>query len=206
MRYNGPKNRIARREGLDLNFKTAGSKSQSNLLKKLNIIPGEHGKARQRKLTDYGIQLREKQKIKRIYGITERKMSNYFEEASRTQGNTAEFLSILLERRLDNAIYRLGFAPTRAAARQLVNHGHFKINNKKVSIPSYQVKIKDVIEFKREKTAKIPYVEAQLERKDITIPAWFERKATIAKVIALPQKEDAPVDINLQQVVEFYSR
>lgn len=206
MRTNGPKNRIARREGMDLNFKTAGSKAHSNLLKRLNIIPGEHGTARQKKLTDYGIQLREKQKLKRIYSITERQMSNYFDNAIKTLGNTGELLQSLLERRLDNVIYRLGFAPTRAAARQLVNHGHFSINGKKVSIPSYQVKIKDIITFGKESTTKIPYIETNLEKKDIVLPSWLEKKATTGKVLTFPDKESLAGDINLQLVVEFYSR
>jgi len=206
MRNNGPKNRLARREGIDLNLKTAGTKSQSNLLKRLNIIPGEHGSARQKKLTDYGVQLREKQRVKRLYGLTERQMSNYFDEAIRTLGNTAEFLSVELERRLDNVIYRLGFAPTRAAARQLIGHGHITINNKKMSIPSYQVRLNDVISFNREASSKIPYIATNIEKKDVVIPSWLERKAIVGKVLAMPQREDMTGDINLQLVVEFYSR
>jgi small subunit ribosomal protein S4 len=206
MRTNGPKNRIARREGMDLNFKTAGSKAHSNLLKRLNIIPGEHGTARQKKLTDYGVQLREKQKLKRIYSITERQMSNYFDTAVKTLGNTGELFQSLLERRLDNVVYRLGFAPTRAAARQLVNHGHFTVNGKKVSIPSYRVKIKDIITFENDKTTKIPYIEANLAKKDIELPIWLQKKATTGKIVSMPDKESFIGDINLQLVVEFYSR
>jgi small subunit ribosomal protein S4 len=116
MRYTGPKNRLSRREGIDLGLKTPGSKSQASLLRRLNIIPGQHGGARSRKKTDYGYQLREKQKMKRLYGITESKMSIYFATAKRITGNTADNLVQILERRLDNIVYRLGFAPTRAIA------------------------------------------------------------------------------------------
>jgi len=112
MRYKGPKNKLARREKTDLSLKTAGSKSQSNLLKRINIIPGEQGTRRSRKLTDYGIQLREKQKLKRVYGLTEKQMKNYFIKASRVKGNTTEVMLEFLEKRLDNVLYRLCFSPT----------------------------------------------------------------------------------------------
>ncbi len=205
MRYTGPKNRLARRQGADLNLKTPGTKAHSNLLKRLNIIPGEHGAARQKKLTDFGTQLKEKQKLKRIYNITERQLSNYYEASIRTLGNTAEILSGQLERRLDNVIYRLGFAPTRNAARQLVTHGHVEVNKKKLSIPSYQVRVDDVVTFKLEKTAKIPYIEENMA-KDLMRPAWIERKASLGKIINMPKRDDFTDEVNLQLVVEFYSR
>lgn len=206
MRYTGPKNRRARREGIDLEFKTPGSKSHSNLLRRLNIPPGQHGTSRFRKLTEYGTQLREKQKIRHLYGLTESQLKKYFQSASRSRGNTAEFLVHKLESRLDNVIYRLGLTPTRQAARQLVGHGHMTVNSKKVTIPSFQVSINDTIEFKKEKTTKIPYIDSMLKKKDAILPDWLEKKATKGKIVGLPGKDNFTSDVNLQSVIEFYSR
>lgn len=206
MRYTGPKNRIARREGIDLGLKTVGSKSHANLLKKINVIPGQHGLSRRPKLTDYGIQLREKQKMKRIYGSNETQMKNTFMKADKMVGNTAENLVQRLERRLDNVIYKLGFAPTRSSARQLVCHGHIAVNGKKLDIPSYLISAGEVISFNNGKTQKIPYIATSLEKTDAILPKWLERKGAVGKIIALPQKDDMLEEINLQLVVEFYSR
>lgn len=205
MRYIGPKNRLARREGVDLGLKTVGSKSHSNLLRRLNIKPGEHALRRTRKPTDFGIQLREKQKLRRIYGITEKQLRNYFKKATRSKGNTAEILMATLERRLDNVVFRLGMAPTRTSARQLVNHGHFSLNKKKVTIPSFQVKEGDIIEA-RAKTVEIPYVAAVMEKKDMALPAWLSRSGNAGKVIAASTEETIEQMVNLQSVIEFYSR
>lgn len=205
MRYTGPKNRLARREGIDLSLKTAGSKSQSNLLKRLNMIPGQHGAGRHKKATDYGVQLREKQKLKRIYNITEKQMKNYFKKAKKTKGNTSESMIRYLEFRLDNVLYKLGLAPTRGASRQLVGHGHVIVNNKKVTIPSYQVKQEDVVTLKGT-SEKIPYVATSAARKDIVITEWLKREATSGKVVGAPTLETFMDDVNLQLVVEFYSR
>src|SRR3989344_7228027 len=147
-RYTGPKNRLARREGIDLGLKTPGSKSHGQLMKRLKITPGAHGKKRKRKPSDYGIQLREKQKVKRLYGLLEKQFRKYFEKASSHPQNTGEVLLSLLERRLDNVIYRLNLAPTRTSARQFVTHGHIRINDKKVNIPSYMVDPGQVISYK----------------------------------------------------------
>jgi len=206
MRYTGPKNRLARREGIDLGLKTPGSKSYSNLTRKLNIIPGQQSDKYRKKLTDYGIQLREKQKLKRLYGITEKQMKKYFREANRKLGNTAEILIQMLEQRLDNVIYRLALAPTRSSARQLVTHGHIKVNQQRVNIPSYLVKIGDIISFSQDKTLKIPYINQILEKKDIIIPNWLARQGPAGKVLRVPKREDVKEDIDLQQVIEFYSR
>lgn len=206
MRYTGPKNRLARREGIDLGLKTPGTKSYSSLTRKLKIIPGQHGGSRKKKRTDYGVQLREKQKLKRMYGITEKQMKRYFEKASKTSGNTADILIQILERRLDNVIYKLGLAPTKSSARQLVAHGHIKINNQKVTIPSYLIGAGDVISFYKEKSIKIPYISQLLEKKDIIIPEWLMREGPVGKIIRIPKKEDLKEDVNLQLVVEFYSR
>lgn len=206
MRYTGPKNRLARREGIDLGLKTPGTKSHAALLKRLNIIPGQHGARRRRKQTDYGLQLREKQKLKRLYSISEKQMKNYFKKASQTVGNTAEFLSQQLERRLDSVVFRLGFAPTRASARQLIAHGHIAINEKKVTIPSYLVGVNDLIGFVNERSLKIPYIGEMVVKKDFIVSPWLERKGPLGKVAREPRQEDVKDDINLQSVVEFYSR
>ncbi len=205
MRYTGPKNRLARREGIDLGLKTVGSKAHGGLLKKLNIVPGQHGKNLRRKTTDYGVQLRTKQKLKRLYGLNERQLRKYYDMASKTEGNTAELLVHFLERRLDNVLYRMGISPTRASARQLVSHGHVTINDKKVSIPSYLVAVSEVIGCK-EDTAKIPYITESASRKEYVWPKWIDRKGFVAKIKEMPSLESFTEDINLQYVVEFYSR
>ncbi|KXK11729.1 MAG: 30S ribosomal protein S4 [Microgenomates bacterium OLB23] len=206
MRYTGPKNRLSRREGLDLGLKTTGSKSQASLLRRLNIKPGQRPNARMGKLTEYAQQLREKQKLQRIYGLTEKQLRKNFEQANHMVGNTAFLLIQLLESRLDNAVFRLGFAPTRASARQLVNHGHFTVNAKKSSIPSYRVKVGDVIAFKNEKTSKIPYVAQLIALKDQVLPEWLEKKALSGKVKDTPSLDALKEGVDLQAVIEFYSR
>ena len=140
-----PKNKLARREGVDLSLKTLGSKANAHLQKRLQVLPGQkQTKRRANKMSDYGRQLREKQKLKRIYNLTEKAMINYFAKATKMKGDTTQFLVQLLESRLDNIIYRLRFAPTRNAARQLVSHGHILVNGKKINIPSYSVGLKDI--------------------------------------------------------------
>lgn len=206
MRYTGPKNRISRREGVDLELKTVGSKSHARLLKKLNVPPGQHGVRKRKKVSERGTQLREKQKLRYMFGITEKQLKNYFKKASLKKGNTASYLSHSLESRLDNIIFHLGFAPTRAAARQLVNHGHIVINKKKVSIPSYQVRVGEEISFVDDKITKIPYIESCLNNKDIILPFWLEKKAIIGKLIAEPTQEIIEKLINLRLIIEYYSR
>lgn len=165
MRYTGSKNKLARREGIDLGLKTPGSKAQASLLRRLNITPGQHGASRKKKVTDYGSQLREKQKLKRMYGISETQMQNYYTKANRMEGNTAELLVQFLERRLDNVVYKLKLAPTRASARQLVNHGHVTVNGKKASIASFQINVGDVVNFRTPKTAQIPAIAEIIAKK-----------------------------------------
>lgn len=206
MRYVGPKNRLARREGVDLGLKTEGSKAQASLMRRIAIKPGQKPNSRGKKLTEFGQQLREKQKVQRTYGLTEKGLRKYFEMASAHVGNTSHYFVHLLEWRLDNVVYRLGFAPTRAAARQLVNHGHFQINGKKASIPSMQVTMGDVLTFKKDKTKSIPYVQEMLSKKNTSLPVWLERKADAGKVIGVPEVESIGNDVNLQAVIEFYSR
>lgn len=206
MRYTGPKNRIARRENTDLGLKTVGSKSQAQLLKKIGILPGQHGVRGRRKVSEHGLQLREKQKLRFLYGVTERQMKNYFAAASKKKGNTAEHLVQSLECRLDNVVYRLGFAPTRASARQLVAHKHIAVNNKVVSVAAYRVRIGERIGFHKEESAKIPAIEKSLGNSDVFIPAWIERKATVGKIVGEPTLDEVEKTVNLRPIIEYYSR
>ena len=176
-------------------------------IKRRNYPPGQHGQGRT-KVTDYGVQLREKQKVRRIYGILEMQFRSYFERADRMKGVTGENLLFLLERRLDNIVYRLGFASSRIEARQLVRHGHFRLNGKKVNIPSIQVKQGDVVEL-REKSRTIACINESLEgvvRRGIT--QWLELdKASYKGVIkSLPVREDITMPIQEQLIVELYSK
>jgi small subunit ribosomal protein S4 len=206
MRYIGPKNRIARREGVDLELKTLGSKSHARLLKKLGVPPGQHGLRKRRKVSERGTQLREKQKLRYMFGITETQLKNYFKKASMKKGNTALYLSHSLESRFDNIVFHLGFAPTRAAARQLITHGHMIVNKKRLSIPSYQVKVGDEISFSDVKTTKIPYIETSIDNKDVILPSWLEKKATVGKLLKEPTQEVIEKLINLRLIIEYYSR
>lgn len=204
-RYKGPRNRLARREGADLGLKTAGSSSHGSLLRRLKIPPGQHGQKRIRKMSDYGKQMREKQKMKRIYGILEKQFHQYFEKASRDKANTGEVLLSLLERRLDNTVYRLGLAPTRASARQFVSHGHILVDGKRVNIPSFQVE-KNMVIAPKQKLLEIPILKKLLEEKDFSLPSWLSRQGPVGKVLRLPKRDDIVDDINEQLIIEFYSR
>jgi len=206
MRYTGPRNRIARREGVDLGLKTPGSKSHASLLKKMNVLPGQHGVRGRRKMSEHSKQLREKQKLRFTFGVTETQLKNYFKTSSRKKGNTGMLLSQLLERRLDNIVYRLGLVPTRAAARQLIAHKHIKVNDTKMNVASYLVKVGDTISIADKQTLKIPAVEAMLSKKDTLIPEWLETKGHAGKLIAQPSSEIVEKQINLRLVVEFYSK
>lgn len=200
-RHIGPKNKLARKIGEDLGLKTNALK----VAKRLAVRPGQHGAKGRRKLSDFGTQLKEKQKVKIIYGIMEKQLLRLYVEASKNPTATGAALLSLLERRLDNVVYRLGFAPTRAAARQLVTHGHVTINNKKMSIPSYQVLVNDVVTLKQDAT-NIPTVAALLKEEATQLPAWLERKGPAGKVVRLPQREDIKETIQEQLIVEGYSR
>ena len=205
MRYRGPRNRIARREKADLGLKTVGSKAQAFLLKRIDVPPGQQS-SRRRRQTEHGKQLREKQKLRFIFGLTESKLKSYFKKAMRRKGNTAHYLSELLEKRLDRTVYLLGMAPTMASARQLVNHGHILVNEKSITIPSYQVKEGDLITFKNNKTAEIPYVKKALANKERTLPVWLKRKGIVGKVLAGQGSELIKDQIVLRHVIEFYSK
>jgi small subunit ribosomal protein S4 len=206
MRYLGPKNRISRREGVDLELKTVGSKSHARLLKKLNVPPGQHGVRKRKKISERATQLREKQKLRYMFGITEKQLKKYFRRATMKKGNTALYLSQYLEKRLDNIIYHLGFVPTRASGRQLITHGHIVVNKKKVTIPSYQVRTGEEIGFVDDKTTKIPYVETSLNNKDVILPAWLEKKAITGRMISEPTQDVITRLINLRLIIEYYSR
>ncbi len=199
-RYIGPKNKLARKIGEDLGLKTNALKAN----KRIGIRPGQHGAKGRRKVSDFGTQLREKQKVKFIYGLMEKQLHKLYVEASKNPTATGAALLGLLERRLDNVVYRLGWAPTRAAARQLVNHGHVKVNERKMGIPSYPVLVDDIVRLD-DKAIDMPTVAALL-KEEVTIPTWFEKKGPIAKVARLPQREDIQEAINEQLIVEFYSR
>jgi small subunit ribosomal protein S4 len=204
-KYTGPKCKLSRREGVDLELKSALRPLDSKC--KLDQIPGQHG-ARRTRLSDYALQLREKQKLRRIYGVLEKQFRNYYKAAAGQKGSTGENLLSLLETRLDNVVYRSGFGSTRAEARQLVNHKSIMVNGKVVNIPSYQVKPDDVITV-REKAKKQTRIADSLNlAKARGIVDWIsldenKLEATFKNV---PERTDLPPDINEQLVVELYSK
>ena len=204
-KYTGPKCKLSRREGVDLELKSALRPLDSKC--KLDQIPGQHG-ARRARLSDYALQLREKQKLRRIYGILEKQFRNYYKAAASQKGSTGENLLSLLETRLDNVVYRSGFGSTRAEARQLVNHKAIMVNNKVVNIPSYRVKPNDVITV-REKAKKQTRITDSINMaKTRGIADWIsldenKLEATFKNV---PERTDLPPDINEQLVVELYSK
>ena len=206
-RYTGSVCRLCRREGCKLFLKGEkcyGPKCTVNLRP---TPPGEHGQARQRKMSEYGLQLREKQKAKRAYGVLENQFHRYFEEADRMKGITGENLLVLLERRLDNVVYRAGFGSSRPMSRQLVLHGHIRVNGKKVDIPSYLVKAGDVITI-REKSAESEYFKGLREGTGKVLPGWMTIDAQNLKVTvdAMPKREDIDLTIQENLIVELYSR
>ncbi|MBI3384935.1 30S ribosomal protein S4 [Candidatus Gottesmanbacteria bacterium] len=200
-RYTGPKNKIARREGVNLGLKTLPPKVE----KRLGVLPGQHGKKGRRKVSEFGLQLREKQKVKSIYGVLEKQFRKYFVIAAKSKSATGETLLTILERRLDNVVYRLGMAPTRAAARQIVAHRHVLVNNKKVNIPAYLVKADDVIVLDN-KASSIPEVKKLLAEQNMTIPSWLIKKGGAGKVVKIPTRADIDATVTEQLIVEFYSR
>jgi|SRR3989344_2996153 len=201
-RYTGPKHRLARREGFNVLEKTSPS-----LERRLNIPPGQHGPkgGGRRRPSEYGQQLREKQKVKRIYGVLERQFVRYVKEAQKKKGETGLVLLSLLERRLDNVVYRLRLAKSRSMARQLVGHGHIKINNKRVTIPSYQVRPEEVLTLST-KAMAMPNLKEMVQDKEISLPAWLSREGPVGKVKGLPTRNDIETSIQEQLIVEYYSR
>jgi small subunit ribosomal protein S4 len=204
-RYNGPVGKVSRRLGIGITEKG------QRILNKRPYAPGQHGPtARRRQISDYGLQLQEKQKLRYLYGLLERQFRNLFEQASRRSGVTGEYLLSLLERRLDNVIYRLGLATTRAQARQLVNHGHVTVDGRKTNIPSYTVRVGEVIAVRAESRRRAYFKNLVDERRlnSYRAPDWLRLNAAdlSGTVISLPRREDAEQGINEQLIVEFYSR
>ncbi|MBF0785612.1 30S ribosomal protein S4 [Muribacter muris] len=204
-RYLGPKLKLSRREGTDLFLKSGVRAIESKC--KIDTAPGQHG-ARKPRLSDYGSQLREKQKVRRMYGILERQFRNYYKEANRLKGNTGENLLVLLEGRLDNVVYRMGFAATRAEARQLVSHKSIVVNGRVVNIPSFQVSVDDMIAV-REKSKKQARIKASLElATQREKPTWLDVDATKMEGVfkRTPERSDLSADINEHLIVELYSK
>lgn len=205
-RYIGPVHRLARREGVDL-FLKGGHRRNEKLEKRLEKLPGQ-SRQRRAKISDYGVQLREKQKLKRIYGLLERQFRVFFARAAKKQGVTGENLIQLLERRLDNVVYRLFFAASRREARQLVNHGHICVNGRRVDIPSFLVKPGDKIEPGR-KESTVNRLKARFEMyKDLQVPEWLalDRDKLEATVLRHPTKGDTALPVEDSLVVELYSK
>lgn len=199
MRYTGPKRRLSRREGVAL-----FPKDIKSLERKGAVPPGQRGNRMKRRLSEYGLQLREKQKAKRMFGITEKQFSGIVARASRSKEATGQTLLELLETRLDNVVYRLGFAKSRMEARQLVSHGHVSVDDKKLTIPSARVSINSTVAISS-KFVDNTQVKKNLEE-DRTIPEWLNRKATVGKVVRLPLREEMETILNEQLIVEYYSR
>ena len=207
-RYVGPVCRLCRREGMKLFLKGERCYTEKCAIEKRNLPPGQHGKARKAKLAGYGLQLREKQKVKRIYGVLENQFRRYFEAADRQRGITGETLLQMLECRLDNVCYRLGFSTSRAQARQLVRHGHFLVNGKKVDIPSFAVRQGDVVGVKAGSQKNPTIAHAMEEVKGRGVPEWLALEAdkTAGRVLSLPTREQINLPVQEQLIVELYSK
>ncbi|MBQ4451048.1 MAG: 30S ribosomal protein S4 [Clostridia bacterium] len=206
-RYTGSVCRLCRREGCKLFLKGDRCYGPNCAFTKRQTPPGEHGQARQRKMSEYGLQLREKQKAKRAYGVLENQFHSYFETAANQKGITGENLLVMLERRLDNVVYRCGFGASRAMARQLVRHGHVYVNGKKVNIPSALVDVNDEITI-RAKSAESDYFKAMREGTGKVIPKWITLDSANLKatVTATPARDDIDLTIQENLIVELYSR
>lgn len=198
-RYTGPKHKLARREGVNIL-----EKQSQSLERRLNVIPGSHSK-RRKKFSEYGLQLREKQKLKRIYGVLEKQFRRYVEEAQKSQENTEEALMQMLESRLDNMLFRLNFAKSRPMARQFVTHRHVMVNGKKVNIPSYRIKAGDVVQLAKGLLEKNPDVQKLIEEETELLP-YLSRKNVEGKVKRLPTPEEIQNPVDYHLVIEFYSR
>lgn len=204
-RYLGPKCRLCRREGTKLFLKADRCfANQCPIEKKQALPPGQHGLRRQRRLSDYGVQLREKQKLKRLYGVTERQLKGYFNRALKKKQDTGEVLLQLLETRLDSLIYRLGFVPSRSVARQLVSHGHILVDGRKVDVPSANIKSGETMTLSP-KALRLAPVKKSLSEK-VKTPGWLERKAAVGRLVRFPEREEVEADVDENLIVEFYSR
>ena len=206
--YHDAKCRLCRRAGMKLFLKGSRCYSDKCAIERRAYAPGEHGKSRRVKETNYGTQLREKQKARRTYGVLERQFRNYFEKAARAKGVTGEVLLQMLERRLDNVVFRLGFAVNRGQARQLVRHGHFRVNGRGVDIPSYLLRVGDSIEV-RDRSKQLVVIQSSLEsRKGQSASEWLETNADsmTGRVLSIPTRESIGTPINEQLIVELYSK
>ena len=206
--YSGPVCRFCRREGAKLYLKGERCYTPKCAIERRAFAPGMHGQARKRKTSDYGVQLRAKQKARRIYGVLENQFRRYFEMADRTRGITGETLLQLLERRFDNVVYRLGLATSRAQARQLVRHGHFLINGRKVDVPSYSLKAGDVVTVRGTSAQNAAIQHAMEEVKGRGIPEWlsFDAGQMTGRVSSLPTREQINLPVQEQLIVELYSK
>ena len=206
-RYTESVCRLCRREGMKLFLKGSRCYSKKCAFERRPSPPGQHG-IRRRKVGDYGLQLREKQKVRRVYGVLERQFKNYFDSAESRPGVTGENLLRLLELRLDNAVFRMGLAPSRAAARQLVGHGHIAVNGRPTDISSYQLKPGDRIEVRESRTSREPFKVVKETLRSHQAPEWLSVDAAklVGTVVELPRREQMPQDLNEQLVVEYYSR
>ena len=204
-RYTDANCRLCRREGQKLFLKGERCYSGKCAIEKRNYAPGQHGQAR-KKTSEYGLQLREKQKAKRFYGMKEKQFRNLFDKAARRQGKTGENLLVLLETRLDNVVYRLGFASSRKEARQLVVHGHFTVNGKKATAPAMELKAGDVVKVKEKSTSSPKFKE--IKEMSITVPAWMavDVEKLEGKVVAMPTREDIDTPVAEHLIVELYSK
>ncbi|HHU17084.1 MAG TPA: 30S ribosomal protein S4 [Clostridiales bacterium] len=204
-RYTDASCRLCRREGQKLFLKGERCYSTKCAIEKRNYAPGQHGQSR-KKVSEYGLQLREKQKAKRFYGVLESQFRNYFDKAEKKKGITGENLLIMLETRLDNVVFRMGFASSRKEARQLVRHGHFTVNGRKQNIPSFAVKAGDVIKVK-EKSASSPKFK-EIKEMSISVPSWItvDVEKLEGKVVAMPSREDIDTPIAEHLIVELYSK
>lgn len=206
-RYIGPTCKLARREGVDLGLKSPARGLESKC--KLGQVPGQHGASRRQRLSDYALQLREKQKVRRIYGILEKQFRNYYKTAAGRKGSTGDNLLMLLEGRLDNVVYRMGFAVTRAQARQMVSHKAISVNGEMVNIPSYQVKPEDIVAVREKARNQLRVKEAiTLSQELDLVPVWMEVDPTKMEGVfkTLPDRDDLPPDINEHLIVELYSK
>ncbi len=207
-RYTAPSCRLCRRERQKLFLKGTKCFTEKCPVERRAFPPGQHGQTRRTKISEYGVQLREKQKIRRMYGLMETQFHNYFEKALKQTGRTGETLVKLLERRLDNVIYRLGLASSRKTARQLIAHGHFLVNNKPVDIPSYLLKPGDTIQV-REKSKKLEILHSSMKRmKDTGMLPWLslDKAAMVGTFLDVPARADIPLNADEQLVVELYSK
>ena len=207
-RYIGPVCRLCRREGMKLFLKGERCYTEKCAIERRNVPPGQQTKARKAKLVGYGLQLREKQKVKRMYGVLEDQFRRYFETADRVRGITGETLLQLLERRLDNVTYRLGFATSRPQARQLVRHGHFLVNGKKVNIPSYSVKAGDIVSLRASSAKSATVAHAIEEVKGRGVPEWlsFDADKMAGRIVAIPNRAQINLPVQEQLIVELYSK